>query len=361
MTSDLIAAFQQIEKEIDRMHLVKEKIFEQSSFSLKLSSFLQDYHPQIRARIESELFDSGPLRDLIENQEITEIIVQGPENIFFEYRGQWETHNDHFLSHWTFKNFVHRLFESCKVETNFAHPATDGQWMNFRLHAIQPPLVSDYHHLSFRRQPVNPWSFNKLLDRNFLTPRQIDILSELIKSRKNFLVVGPTGSGKTSLLNAVLSEIPKSQRSVLIEDTRELQPTNPFDVRLLTRTDPLQRYQDFSIADLIRQSLRMRPDRLIVGEVRGGEAKDLLMAMSTGHEGSMGTLHAASAREALYRLEFLIQTGAPQWQIESIRRLIHLTLSHILVVGFDDNRRLLKQIVRITSLESCGFLLEEVG
>lgn len=359
MTSDLISAFQQTEIEIDKLHLAKEKLFEQSQFSTKIAASLQKYQASIRKRLLAELFGTGPIVELLKDSDITEIIIQGHEKIFYEKKGQWFLSDDHFLSVWSYRNFISRVYEEAGIETNFSHPAADGKWQSFRLHAIQPPLVPKGHHLSLRRQPDNPWTFKSLFDREFLTMTQINTLNEIIKKRKNFLVVGPTGSGKTSLLNACLSAVPQTERSLLIEDTEELKPTNPFDGRMLTRQDPLQRFQNFAIADLIKQALRMRPDRLIVGEVRGGEAKDLLMALSTGHEGSMGTLHAASAREALYRLEFLIQTGAPQWQIESIRRLIHLTLSYILVVGFQNQKRILKQIVRITSLESCGFLIEE--
>jgi pilus assembly protein CpaF len=153
--------------------------------------------------------------------------------------------------------------------------------------------------------------------------------------------------------------MPQTDRVVMIEDTSELHSPNSASVKLLTRRDPHGHLRDIHQSDLLKQALRMRPDRIVMGEIRGEEAKDLLMAFATGHTGCMGTLHAETARQALIRLEMLIQLGAPQWGLHAVRTLIWLSLQNIVVVKKDKaGRRVLDGIYRVTALEEFGFLLE---
>ncbi|RYZ78974.1 MAG: CpaF family protein, partial [Proteobacteria bacterium] len=165
----------------------------------------------------------------------------------------------------------------------------------------------------------------------------------------------------TSLINALLQTIPSNERAVVIEDTPEIELPNTSSMKLITREDPQGILKSIDQGQLLKHSLRLRPDRIVMGEIRGGEAKDLLMALATGHGGSFGTLHASDARQALIRLEMLIQMGAPQWNLPAVRRLIHLSLDYILVVEKNaEGKRQFQGIYKICSLEENGFLIEKV-
>ncbi|MEO0335064.1 MAG: CpaF/VirB11 family protein, partial [Pseudomonadota bacterium] len=188
---------------------------------------------------------------------------------------------------------------------------------------------------------------------------QREHIESLVNNLASCLIVGPTGSGKTTLLNAILQKVPAKERIVILEDTDELASPHENSVKLLTRIDDSSQLRNFDLGDLLRESLRMRPDRIVVGEVRGQEAKELLLALSTGHSGFFGTLHASSAQEALWRLEMLVQMGAPQWAKETIRRLIFSALHEILVVKRESGIRKIIEIKKLSGLESNGILLED--
>jgi pilus assembly protein CpaF len=229
------------------------------------------------------------------------------------------------------------------------------------MHLVGKELTQKDNVLCLRRHPKNPWSFERLANSGWASASQIEILKNILAEKKSFLVVGPTGAGKTSVLNACLGELSDCERNVLIEDTEELYLPNDCSTRLLTRTDAKGLLPNIDQAILLKQALRMRPDRIVVGEVRGAEAKDLLMALSTGHEGSMGTLHASNPHQALMRLEMLVQLGAPFWSNQVVRRLIFLSLQYIIVVNRDHSgQRHLEGIYALTSLEDTGFLLEKL-
>lgn len=193
-----------------------------------------------------------------------------------------------------------------------------------------------------------------------MNQQQATCVEEILTSRKNFLIIGPTGSGKTSFLNTLINEVPSQQRLVVIEDTDEIRSHHPLVCKLLSRELCPVTLTPYYMEDLLKQALRMRPDRIIIGEVRGKEAKDLLQALATGHSGSLGTLHAESAQQALLRLEMLIQMGAPQWSLQSIRQLIQMSLDYLIVLKEDRQNKGIKEICKIGSLESFGLLLERL-
>ena len=172
--------------------------------------------------------------------------------------------------------------------------------------------------------------------------------------------MGGTSSGKTSFLQSLLQEFSKNERAVIIEDTQELNLPNSACCSLLTRQDPSGCVRDITMDDLLKRALRLRPDRLVIGEIRGPEAKSLLMALATGHDGSFGSMHARTASEALLRLEMLIQMGAPQWNLKSIRHLIAMTLQNIFVVEKLNGKRQLQGIYQISSLEENGIILQKL-
>jgi pilus assembly protein CpaF len=248
-----------------------------------------------------------------------------------------------------------------KVQATLDRPFADGHWGRFRLHIAVPPAVCTSV-VTLRKHPANPWRLDQLAERDWASALAMAQLRDLIVQKKNILIVGCTGSGKTSVLNALLQELRSDERAVLIEDTNELECPNPLSTKLLTRRDSHGLLKEVDQSELLKQSLRMRPDRIVMGEIRGSEAKDLLMAFATGHSGCMGTMHAESARQALLRLEMLIQLGAAQWNVHAVRTLILLSLHAIVVVKrTNEGERKLEGIYRIASLEEVGFLLEKTA
>lgn len=314
-----------------------------------------------RLRVMDEFLGHGPLKDLILDETVTEILVNSANEIWLERAGHLYKHEDQFLSKETYRNFFERLFTETRTEVTVNMPFTDTSWLTHRVHLVAPPVATEYT-LSLRKKSFKTWSFERLTQLNWASDTDCNTLRKLIQDRRSMLIVGGTSSGKTSVLNSCLQEIKATERSVLIEDTKELTVPNAVSTSLLSRTDPKGLVQNIYLHDLVKQALRMRPDRIIMGEVRGAEAKDLLMALSTGHEGSMGTLHANTAQEALLRLEMLIQLGAPQWSLSAIRRLIYLALNYVVVVKRDsDGMRKLEGIYRISSVEDFGFLTEKIS
>jgi pilus assembly protein CpaF len=315
--------------------------------------------PVLRKRMEDEYFHAGPLEELFTDSQVTEIIVNGGDSIWYERAGRLNRHSDVFLSDLTYRNFISRMSREAGIQASLDCPFADGKWRDCRVHLIIPPASGDQTVLTLRRHPPSPWTLTTLVDRQWASDTAIEALKTLVTMKQNFLIVGGTGSGKTSVLNACLNELQPNERTVIIEDTCELNNPNNISTKLLTRRDSNGLLRVIDQSELLRQTLRMRPDRIIMGEIRGGEAKDLLMAFATGHSGCIGTLHADSARQALLRLEMLIQLGAPQWSLQAVRTLIWLSLHAIVVVGRtkDGNRRL-NGIYRIASLEEVGFLIE---
>lgn len=314
---------------------------------------------ETRARIFEEYFGSGPLEPLLADPHITEVIVNGGDSIWYERNGRLERSADVFLSELTFRNFIARLSREAGIQATLDCPFADGVWRGSRVHLIIPPASGDQAVLTLRRHPQSPWTLASLGESGWASESALKVLRSLVLERKNFLIIGGTGTGKTSALNACLNEVGPAERALIIEDTAELHVPNTASSKLLTRRDVQGLLKEIDQGELVRQALRMRPDRVVMGEIRGGEAKDLLMAFATGHSGCMGTLHADSARQALLRLEMLIQLGAPQWSLHAVRTLIWLSLHAIVVIGrLQTGERRLEGIYRIASLEEIGFLIE---
>jgi pilus assembly protein CpaF len=298
------------------------------------------------------------LQDLWNDSDITEILILSASDIWFEKNGVFIKADVAFDSPLHHQNFLHQLCDEAGVQFNYEHPYADGQWKSFRLHICAPPISQEVC-LTLRRLKKKALTLEELQQRGWCDPKSMEFIKSSVLNKKNIVVVGGTGSGKTTLLNALV-HIANNERCVFIEDTSELLCANAFSSKLLTRKDYQGNLPELGPSDLLRQSLRMRPDRLIVGEVRSGEAKDLLMALSTGHAGSMTSLHAGSANEALLRLEMLVQMGAAQWSLSAIRRLIQLTVDYIVVTQKQKNSWRLQGVYKISSLEEFGFTVENV-
>jgi pilus assembly protein CpaF len=310
-----------------------------------------------KKRVRSEIEKLGPLEGLLADPTITEILVNSPESIFVERYGRLEKHSDRFFDESTYNQCIERISQLCHSYMNKEKPFIETQIGKFRYTLIFSDLSRGHHLLSIRKQPEQLWTLEKLYQSNWCSESQYRLLQKLISEQKNFLMIGGTSSGKTSALQAMINEMPQNERLVIIEDTQELHLCNPMSVSLLTRTDGINKNNDVTMNDLLKRALRLRPDRLVVGEIRGAEAMNLLMALATGHAGSFGSMHARTASEALLRLEMLIQMGAPQWSLQSIRRLIGMTVEYILVVEKKNGQRSLEGIYKITSVEETGITM----
>ncbi|WP_413288897.1 CpaF family protein [Bdellovibrio sp. HCB337] len=331
-------------------------------FRQTLEGILSSESVEVQNRIRAEYFSFGPLDLLMDENDVSEILVNGPDSIWYERNGKLHPYHDRFLSESSYVNCLHRICEQAHCQSTVEVPATTGNFKDFRLTFVRQELTRNHHHVSLRRHPKNPWTLEKLQSQDWAGEKDIEFLRSLVHSRKNFLIVGNTGSGKTSLINALLNTIPSNERAIIIEDIPEIALPNPSCMKMVTREDPQGILKPVTQSDLLRHSLRLRPDRIVMGEIRGAEAKDLLMALATGHGGSFGTLHASDPRQALIRLEMLIQMGAPQWNLQAVRRLIHLSLDYILVVEkTSEGKRKFQGTYKICSLEENGFLVERLN
>ncbi len=355
----------QIQKSIDQILFIesydtKNKFMsEQLNIEQIIENSTQSFPNETKKRIYDEFLGLGPISSLIDDEEITEIIINGWDKLWFEKNGCLQPYDDAFLSEQTYNNFVHRMFKKCNIQTTINRPFVDGKWDRHRIHIVAHPVSEQGFQICFRKHPENTWTLSSLEQNNWASSDEVKQLKSLIQNKSNLLVIGPTGCGKTSVLNAFLNEIQSNERVIILEDTPELTVPNSVSSKLITRIDPGENLKTITLAHLVKQSLRMRPDRLVLGEIRGSEAKDLALALSTGHSGSWGTLHAQSAQQALIRLEMLIQLGAPHWSIEAIRSLIKLSIDYIIVLTKKDSVRLLEGIYQITSLERFGFCIEK--
>jgi pilus assembly protein CpaF len=303
----------------------------------------------------------GPLSSLVQNSHVSEIIVNSYNQIFFETKAELHEHLHKFKSADEFQQLIEQITTVSQTFLNRDKPFLELQINNHRLTLIYREFSIHSTVLCMRRIGLNISSLQDLVRTHWCSEEQIELIQQAVKRRDNILVVGGTSSGKSTLLQSLLYTLSTNERVVIIEDTQELTPPNPLSMQLICRQKINEQLSFIGYEDLIKHSLRLRPDRLVLGEVRSAEAYNFLLALSSGHTGSMGSMHAKSAREALLKLEMLVQLGAPQWSYQSIRRLISLTLNTILVVEKRNGLRKLKEIAHISSLEEHSITLEQVA
>ncbi|HXQ34549.1 MAG TPA: CpaF family protein, partial [Anaerolineales bacterium] len=287
----------------DRIHTEVSRLAEDLLLAenLPLSTLERD---RLVSEVNHELFGLGPLEPLLADPTISDILVNSYSNIYIERRGKLEKTSITFKDDEHLMRVIERIVSTVGRRIDEAQPMVDARLPDgSRVNAIIPPLAIDGPTLSIRRFGTDPLKMAALIEKATLT-KEIAILFEMcVKARLNIIISGGTGAGKTTLLNALSAYIPSDERIVTIEDSAELQLQQPHVVRLETRPPNIEGKGEVTQRDLVRNALRMRPDRIVIGEVRGGEAIDMLQAMNTGHDGSLTTIHANSPRDALSRME----------------------------------------------------------
>lgn len=268
----------------------------------------------------------GLLDSILADEDITEVMINGPDNIFVERKGRLTRVDKHFKDEQELRRVIDLIVGKAHCEVSEANPIVDTRLEDgSRVNVVLSPIALSGSTVTIRKFSKQPMTMEKLLEYGSITPEVAQFLQKLVKARYNIFIAGGTGSGKTTFLNALSSYIPHDERIITIEDSAELQITQiPNIVRLETRnaTASSGESKKIDIQSLIRSSLRMRPDRIIVGEVRGAEALDMLQAMNTGHDGSLSTGHANSAEDMLSRLETMVLQGEAALPLKAIRQQI---------------------------------------
>lgn len=312
--------------------------------------------------VQHELFGLGPLEPLLADPSISDILVNSHSTIYIERGGKLERSDVAFKDDEHLMRVIERIVSTVGRRIDESSPMVDARLQDgSRVNAIIPPLAIDGPILSIRRFGAEPLKMAKLIEYKALTKDIADMLQMCVTARLNTLISGGTGAGKTTLLNALSAYIPEYERIVTIEDSAELQLQQPHVVRLETRPPNIEGKGEVTQRDLVRNSLRMRPDRIVIGEVRGGEAIDMLQAMNTGHDGSLTTIHANTPRDALSRLETMIQMTGMRLSERAMRQQVASAIDLVLQVArLSDGTRRVTSISEITGMEGDTITMQEV-
>lgn len=303
-----------------------------------------------RADLERIIFNSlrklDILQELVDDKAVTEIMVNGPNEIFYEKAGRIYEFNGHFSSEEKLEDVIQQIVGRHNRVVNQASPIVDTRLSDgSRVNIVLNPISIGGSAVSIRKFPEHPMSMEKLIDIESISPEAAGVLQILTQAKYNIFISGGTGSGKTTFLNALSQYIPDDERIITIEDSAELQLVGAKNiVRLETRNSNTDGVTPITIRDLIRTALRMRPDRIIVGECRGAEALDMLQAMNTGHDGSLSTGHANSPADAISRIEVMTLMGAEEMPLKAIRQQVASGIDIIVQLGRmrDKSRRVLE-------------------
>ena len=312
--------------------------------------------------IQHEVLGLGPLEPLLADPTISDILVNSHRQVYVERRGKLELTDVHFANEAHLRKIIDRIVSRIGRRVDESSPMVDARLPDgSRVNAIIPPLAIDGASVSIRRFAVVPLKVEDLIRHKSMTPAIADIISGLVKAKCSILISGGTGSGKTTLLNILSGFIPPSERVITIEDAAELQLQQPHVVRLETRPPNVEGKGEVTQRALVRNSLRMRPDRVIIGEVRGAEAIDMLQAMNTGHEGSMATIHANTPRDALSRVENMVGMAGLNLPPKAIRQQITSAITVVIQVSrLSDGKRKIMSIQEITGMEGDIVTMQEI-
>ena len=345
---------EQVHAEVSRL---AESVLAQEAMPLSTSD-----RDRLVNDVQHELFGLGPLEPLLADPTISDILVNSHRTIYVERRGKLEVTNVAFKDDEHLMRVIERIVSSVGRRIDESSPMVDARLRDgSRVNAIIPPLAIDGPVLSIRRFGTEPLRMNSLIENKALTRDIADMLQMCVSARLNVLISGGTGAGKTTLLNALSAYIPEDERIVTIEDSAELQLQQPHVVRLETRPPNIEGKGEVTQRDLVRNALRMRPDRIVIGEVRGGEAIDMLQAMNTGHDGSLTTVHANTPRDALSRLETMIQMTGMRLSDRAMRQQVASALDLVVQVArLSDGTRRVTSISEITGMEGETITMQEI-
>lgn len=309
---------------------------------------------RVRSGVVNEILGFGLLQDLLDNPDISEIMVNGTANVYIESLGVVSRLPRTFDSDDQLIGVINRMVRLTGRRIDQTSPMVDARLPDgSRLNAVLPPLAVDGPSVTIRKFTANDLTVSRLTELGSLSPEAAELLQLAVEQRLNILVSGGTGTGKTTLLNVLSSFIDRDNRVITVEDAVELSLDLPNMIRLETRPANIEGVGQVTIRDLVRNALRMRPDRIVVGEVRGAEALDMLQAMNTGHEGSLSTLHANSPRDALSRLETMVLLGGVDLPLRAIREQIGSAIDLIVQVARDaSGARFVSTITEVVGLES---------
>jgi len=317
---------------------------------------------QLAIDVYDEMFGFGPLESLLRDPGISDILVNTYRQVYVERSGQLELTDVTFYDDAHLMKVIEKIVSRVGRRIDESTPMVDARLPDgSRVNAIIPPSAIDGPLMSIRRFAVNPLKMDDLVSYQSLTPPMAELLDALAHAKVNVLVSGGTGSGKTTLLNILSGFIPRSERIVTIEDAAELQLQQPHVLRLETRPPNIEGKGEITQRTLVRNALRMRPDRIILGEVRGAEALDMLNAMNTGHEGSLATIHANTPRDALTRLENMISVGGLTLPPKTMRQQIASAISVVVqATRLTDGKRKIVSIQELTGMEGDIINMQEI-
>ena len=313
----------------------------------------QQDRDRLITRIIDESVGYGPLEPLLEDPDITEVMVNGPEEIYYEKKGRIHQTDIHFRDEEALRHVIDRIVAPLGRRVDVSSPMVDARLPDgSRVNAVIPPISLKGSLLSIRKFRKDPIRMNDLIGFNSLTPEMGTFLTSVVKAKLNIIISGGTGSGKTTLLNALANFIPENERIVTIEDMAELRIPHGHVAGMEARPPNVEGKGEVNIRQLVRNSLRMRPDRIIVGEVRGAEAFDMLQAMNTGHEGSLTTVHSNSPEDAMRRLEAMVMMSSSELPASTIREYLVGAIDFIVQIArLPDGQRKMMAIAELQKNE----------
>jgi pilus assembly protein CpaF len=328
-----------------------------------VSSSCAQLEPMARVQLIEWVLDDafrlGPLEPLLADPEVTDVLVTGPHRIFVERHGQLQDTSAQFRDTAHLLHVIQRVVRNAGRRIDERSPMVDARLPDgSRVNAIIPPLAIDGPQLSIRRFPARPLTLERLVELGAIPPASAELIRGAVRGRLNVIFSGGAGVGKTTLLNAASAWIGSRERVITVEDAAELQLRGDHVVRLETRPANVEGVGAVEARDLVRNALRMRPDRIIVGECRGAEALDMMQAMNTGHEGSMTTLHANSARDTIARLEMMLAMSGFDVPIRVIREYVASAIHLVIhLARLPDGRRIMSEVVEVTGADADGVRL----
>ncbi|HET6846423.1 MAG TPA: CpaF family protein [Anaerolineales bacterium] len=334
----------------------------QSVYELSKMQVPADLRHQVFESVINEMAGYGPIQPLLDNPEVTEIMVNGPNNVYVERAGLLELSDVHFEDEPHLLRIIDRIILPLGRHVDAESPTVDARLPDgSRVNAVVRPVAIDGPTLTIRRFPKERLTAEKLVEFKTLTPNMATFLKACVIAKLNIVISGGTGSGKTTLLNVLSGFIPETERIVTIEDAAELQLQQAHVVRMETKPPNMDGLGATTVRDLVRNCLRMRPDRIVVGECRGGETLDMLQAMNSGHDGSLTTLHANTPRDALSRLETMVLMAGTELPIKIVRQYVSSAIDLIVQQSrLRDGSRKITSITEVAGMEGETIVLTDI-